>query len=201
MQLLFVKEIAPPQPFLKSYPVTFLGVAKAIRYSVNIALNCLMPFADVTLFKTGLKGLLTKFRSIEWIVVFHDRLLFRDNAHTVYSKWRVSKWSRLMPFHFHLPFCFLLRWMTELSDRQTVYLSWHFCCLSSYGIKPPLIWPETWLFSWIPLALIYELVKEITYVWDRLEQTLSSDNQLPHFLLLEWTKLLRDLKWIIISNF
>lgn len=40
-------------------------------------------------------------------------------------------------------------------------------------------------FPRIPLALIYELAKEITYVWDRLEQTLSSDNQLLHFLLLE----------------
>ena len=69
VQLLFVTEIAPPQPFFackqKPYPVTFLGGAKTIRYSVNIALTCLMPFADVTLFKTGLKGLLTKFRSIK----------------------------------------------------------------------------------------------------------------------------------------
>ena len=130
----------------KSYPVTFLGVAKAMRYSVNIALNCLMPFADITLFKTGLKGLLTKFRSIKWIVVFLDGLLFRNTAHTVYSEWNVSKWSRLMPSYFHLPFCFLLRWMTEFSNRQTVYLSWHFCCFSSYGIKTPLVWPETWLY-------------------------------------------------------
>ena len=132
----------------KPYPVTFLWGAKAMRYSVNIALTCPMPFSDVTVFKTGLKGLLTKFRSIKWIVVFHDRLLFRNNAHTVYSEWSVSKWSRLMPSYFHLPFCFLLRWMTEFSNRQTVYLSWHFCCFSSYGIKTPLVWPETWLYMY-----------------------------------------------------